>query len=287
MGFGENTGGDTSDISLKTAYFSHCKSLYRDSLGLVDWEIRATNLWEMTSAIGLVRKYLINRGIEKKSKILDVGSGLGGFVYQALKAGYNAVGLEISPTLVKLSRKRVEELGLENCIIEGSAESLPLVDNSFDLIYSFSVLEHLPNPKLALSEMIRVLKPGGRLILSHANYLSFHERHYKIRWFPMLPKIFGKFYLKCFLNRNTDFLINHITYTNFISTQRWLAQMPVSIVNGQLSKELPARYKKNELVKNISCNRVTKKLLNMIVLNVRFIQSVLKANNSWEIVKND
>ena len=63
--------------------------------------------------------------------------------------------------------------------------------------------------------------------------------------------------------------------------------MPVSIVNGQLSKELPARYKKNELVKNISCNRVTKKLLNMIVLNVRFIQSVLKANNSWEIVKND
>jgi ubiquinone/menaquinone biosynthesis C-methylase UbiE len=60
----------------------------------------------------------------------------------------------------------------------GSAQAIPLPDNSFDTVTSTEVLEHVPDPLLAMREMRRVLKPGGYLILTTPMYWPRHEVPY-------------------------------------------------------------------------------------------------------------
>ena len=58
--------------------------------------------------------------------------------------------------------------------IQGNAENLNFPDNEFDLVFSNSVLEHVKNPKKALQEMYRVIKPGGKLLV--IGYQSLEDR---------------------------------------------------------------------------------------------------------------
>jgi ubiquinone/menaquinone biosynthesis C-methylase UbiE len=59
---------------------------------------------------------------------------------------------------------------------KGSATKIPYPDNYFDLVVSSEVIEHVPNTKKALKEMIRVTKPGGNLIIIDKNKFAFHWR---------------------------------------------------------------------------------------------------------------
>lgn len=91
----------------------------------------------------------------KKQRCLEVGSGRGAF--QELVADYT--GIDISQSVASHYNKP---------FFVGSAEALPFEDNSFDVVWSITVLEHIPDPQKALEEMRRVLKPGGLLYLHPA-----------------------------------------------------------------------------------------------------------------------
>jgi len=101
----------------------------------------------------------LNDFIQKRNlasaKALDVGSGRG--YLQDMVADYT--GLDISPTASRFYHKP---------FVLGSATSMPLADNSFDLVWSIDVLEHVPNPEQALREIRRVAKDGAILYLSPA-----------------------------------------------------------------------------------------------------------------------
>ncbi|MEW5302515.1 MAG: hypothetical protein WDW38_002328 [Sanguina aurantia] len=82
----------------------------------------------------------------------------------------SVVGLDPNPAMQQYARESAAAQGLEGVVqlVEGSGEALPYPDNSFDAVVCTLVLCSVPNPKLAVSEMLRVLRPGGRLaVLEH------------------------------------------------------------------------------------------------------------------------
>jgi len=118
---------------------------------------------------------------EKGMNILDIGSGSGETVLTiAEKVGPTgkAVGIDFSPEGIAWARERVRERNLEN-VAEfhlANALELPFPDNTFDAVISECVVCLIQDKQKALNEKVRVLKPGGRVIM-----------HDVIAWAPM-PK---------------------------------------------------------------------------------------------------
>lgn len=103
--------------------------------------------------------------------VCDFGCGTG----KDIEAMYNPaniyIGLDISQGALDAAKRR---FGKENITyLQADFEStVPLADGSCDVVTSFFVLEHLPDPTKALEEIVRILKPGGRLFLIAPNYGS-------------------------------------------------------------------------------------------------------------------
>jgi SAM-dependent methyltransferase len=119
--------------------------------------------------------------------ILEVGAGLGQCSDQIAEMGAKkVVGIEYSAEKVSWSKLYFNASKNKNLdIIQGNAENLNFPDNEFDLAFSNSVLEHVKNPKKALQEMYRVIKPGGKLLLSVDYFHSPGGNHlYDYIYFP-------------------------------------------------------------------------------------------------------
>ena len=104
---------------------------------------------------------IVNTPINKNAVILDLGTGTGFLARIILKNGFNVLGLDLSKNMLAVAKKKAPETFL----VRGDAENIPLKDSSVDLIVSRWVLWTLPHPWEALEEIVRVLKPDGRVIL--------------------------------------------------------------------------------------------------------------------------
>jgi len=98
--------------------------------------------------------------------ILDVGCGDGYLLSRLSARGISVSGVELAPARVRQAETRLAAAGIEADIRIGQAESLPFADGSFDLVVCSEVLEHLVDPAVAVGEIRRVLKPGGRLVIT-------------------------------------------------------------------------------------------------------------------------
>ena len=94
-------------------------------------------------------------------KILDIAAGTGTSAKAIAKSGAEVIALDFSPGMVAQGRKRHPEL----TFVEGDAEALPFPPSSFDAVTISFGLRNVNNPQLALGEMYRVLKPGGRVVI--------------------------------------------------------------------------------------------------------------------------
>jgi ubiquinone/menaquinone biosynthesis C-methylase UbiE len=76
------------------------------------------------------------------------------------------VGVDLTESLLELGAARLAQAGVRNVLLqEGNAQELPFVGDSFDLAYCFASLHHVGNPAAAMSEMARVVAPGGRIVV--------------------------------------------------------------------------------------------------------------------------
>src|SRR5438876_1457229 len=108
-------------------------------------------------------------GISKGLKVLDLGCGDGTTALPEAKLGADVLGVDIANNLVAAGNKRAKEHGLPTCKFqEGDASNLhELKDDMFDLVVSIFGAMFAPKPFDVAKEMVRVTKPGGRIVMGN------------------------------------------------------------------------------------------------------------------------
>ncbi|MET3133195.1 SAM-dependent methyltransferase [Oxalobacteraceae bacterium GrIS 1.11] len=123
--------------------------------------------------------------------VADIGCGAGTQCRLWAEAGHHLYGADINEPLIQLARKRAERSGLTMRFEVASATALPWPDRSMDLCIAPELLEHVADWQACLSEMIRVLKPGGALYLSTSNKLCPMQEEFTLplySWYPCIVK---------------------------------------------------------------------------------------------------
>lgn len=115
-------------------------------------------------------------GAKPGAQILDAGCGYGYHAVRLARLGLRVVGVDFSEAALVEASKRAErdKLGDRVELRHADLLKLPYPDNSFDFINCWGVLMHVPELERALTELIRVLRPGGRLVISENNLHSLH-----------------------------------------------------------------------------------------------------------------
>lgn len=122
-----------------------------------DYDAVATLIWDVGGR--LVRRLEVGPGDD----VLDVACGTGNAAIPAAQAGARVVGVDLTPELFAAARRRAGAAGVEVEWVEGDAEALPFADESFDVVLSTFGLMFAPGHEAAAAEVVRVLRPGGRI----------------------------------------------------------------------------------------------------------------------------
>ncbi|MCD6291513.1 MAG: class I SAM-dependent methyltransferase [Anaerolineae bacterium] len=117
--------------------------------------------------LNLIREWASLEG----KRVLDVGCGLGMYMRKMRAFTSDVYGVEID---LERAAEAGRELSLVAC---AAAEALPFPDGSFDVVLSHEMIEHVQDDRQTVAEAIRVLRPGGRLVLFCPNRLYFFETH--------------------------------------------------------------------------------------------------------------
>lgn len=122
--------------------------------------------------------------VKPGGRMLEIGCGGGGFSTQLAKvAKVELVAADFSPVAVAQTQRLLTQQGLVRvtAMVE-DIQALTFADSCFDTVISCETIEHVPDPCLAVGELARVLKPGGRLFLTTPNYLSLQGVYRAYLW---------------------------------------------------------------------------------------------------------
>lgn len=157
---------DRLDCNISSNNRQHAKEIYEQS-GYLDRLVKELNL-------------------EKGSLILDAGCGRGQISEYLVRSGYRVLSSDVVP-------ENITDCGNESKVL-ASIDNLPILSEAFDAIICTDVLEHIyPDTQDAvLKEFFRVLKPGGRLLVSYpGNKIPAHTGHYIIDLVIFILRLFG------------------------------------------------------------------------------------------------
>jgi len=126
----------------------------------------------MAAAVVFTDQEILDRirqaaALTPQSRVLDLACGPGIVAVALARDAGGVVALDLTPTMVSRARSRCAEAGLDNvhCVLS-QGETLPFADASFDVVVNRSAVHHFPDPTSILAEVARVLRPGGRLVVS-------------------------------------------------------------------------------------------------------------------------
>jgi ubiquinone/menaquinone biosynthesis C-methylase UbiE len=114
--------------------------------------------------------------------LLEVGCGVGVDLIRFARAGADVTGIDLSPMAINLAQLNFNAQGLRADLVIMDGENIGFDDNTYEVAYAHGVLQYTSNPKRMISEIHRVLKPGGEAILMVYNRWS---------WLNLLSKTTG------------------------------------------------------------------------------------------------
>lgn len=180
---------------------------------------------------------------EKVGNLLDVGCGTGFYFPLLARHAERITGIDLCAPMLEQAADLIREKGLSNCQVrECSALDLAIEDNTMDVVYSWDFLHHVTDVRKAVSEISRVLKPGGRYVALEPNLLNPSIAWYHLRrrseWrlssqnqFRIPRLLRGSFDVRVsydntivsFLDERTWWLWNAIDRLTSIPPLRWLS----------------------------------------------------------------
>jgi len=181
-------------------------------------------------------------GDPNSKKVLDVGFGNGIILSEFAKEGAIAYGLETENDLLNFAKEKVGDSAVLK-IYDGKL--FPFSDNTFDYVYSTSVLEHMSHPKDVISEISRTLVHGGKFYLSFPNKYAPKESHTGIWFISWLPRPITQYVLRCLKSSPLeDWNLHFISY---FSLKKMAKKAGLKIIYNTHSPSLFKRYIKRIL----------------------------------------
>jgi len=153
-----------------------CRLFYKIFMRISSWRSREKVWREKGDTM------FLGSGIPERNHLLDVGCGKGDFMTRMHRQGWQVEGLEVDADAVKYARS-ISGLSVHL----GSLENIRFPDNTFDVITSNHVIEHVHDPIALIRECLRILKPGGRLVLATPNMESFGHQIFERNWSHLDP----------------------------------------------------------------------------------------------------
>lgn len=155
-------------------------------------------------------------------RVLDVGCGVGMYLAAFQRCTSHVFGVEVEHAWA------CDALSHANGIVQAVGEFLPFADGAFDLTFSHEVLEHVTDDRAVLAEMVRVTRPGGRIVLFVPNRLYPFETH-GVFWrgryrFGNIPLV------NYFPNPLRSHLVPHVRAYTSGSLHRLLQGLPVRVI---------------------------------------------------------
>lgn len=182
--------------------------------------------------------------------VLDFGCGNGAQTVQFAEAGCKIVAVDIDEEDLKTLRLFVDEEKLRTIqALRYDGAHLPLADASLDLVLSFEVLEHVPKEEAALREIMRVLKPGGELIISVPNKGWIFETHgahlpllpwNRVPFFSWLPHFIHRRFAKARIYRKRD-IVRLLQRHGFEILRTQYITAPMDVIKSPRLKRLARR----------------------------------------------
>jgi ubiquinone/menaquinone biosynthesis C-methylase UbiE len=111
-------------------------------------------------------------GVKKEEKALDVGCGTGIYSVELAKRGVVTSGIDGSLGMLGYAKAKARKVGLTVSFSQADALALPFPDDFFDLVVSINMLCFVKEPDRSISEMRRVVRPGGRIVIGALNRWS-------------------------------------------------------------------------------------------------------------------
>ncbi|MGJ0532827.1 class I SAM-dependent methyltransferase [Methylocystis sp.] len=143
---------------------------------------RASRLGRITDALEQELLFDLLGPIAGKN-LLDVGCGDGAIASELARRGAVVTGLDPDPVAISAAWRRGAE-GVQLRLAEGKAESLPVSDATFDAVLAVATLCFIPDAQRAIAEMVRALRPGGRLVIGELGRWSLWAAYRRFRaWF--------------------------------------------------------------------------------------------------------
>jgi SAM-dependent methyltransferase len=159
-------GQSTIDQQNKAFWNELCGTQLAKRLGVTDWSqasLAKFDTWYLEFYDYLYRYIPLTEMRGKRT--LEVGLGYGTVAQKIAEAGAVYSGLDIADGPVKMTNHRLQQIGVPEGAVVGSALQNPFADNTFDYVVAIGCFHHTGNLQLAIDETWRVLKPGGRAVI--------------------------------------------------------------------------------------------------------------------------
>lgn len=132
---------------------------------MIDWGVGE---YEQTAAeLEPVAEHVVAlAGLQRGERVLDLATGTGNAALLAARQGAVVTGLDGAPRLIDVARERANRQGVDVWFLVGDVGALPFSDGEYSVALSVFGLIFAPDPRRAFAEMLRVLRPGGRALLS-------------------------------------------------------------------------------------------------------------------------